>query len=69
MVLTGRGTVLENCTHGIPMVNPTQIRAKFKEEDCHFITCEALTSGAHLVDVLVEAARLSEHPYQDSPRL
>ena len=21
-VLTGRGTVLENCTHGIPVVNP-----------------------------------------------
>ena len=23
-VLTGRGTVLENCTHSIPMVNPTE---------------------------------------------
>ena len=34
--------------------NP-QIGAKFKEEDCHFISCETFTSGAHLVNALAQA--------------
>ena len=39
----------------LSILHDHQIRAKFKEEDCYFITCEALASGAHLVDALVQA--------------
>ena len=39
----------------LSILHDSWIRAKFKEYNCHFIICEALTSGAHLVDALVQA--------------
>ena len=39
----------------LSILHDPRIRAKFMEEDCHFIICETFTSGAHLVDALAQA--------------
>ena len=51
MVLMGRGAVLEICTHGIPVVNPTYFPCSVDN-----IPVDSLLSAANLEDV----ARCSE---------
>src|SRR6266481_318023 len=45
----------------LSILHDPRIKAKFKEEDCHFISCDPLTSGAHLVNALAQALSVKTH--------
>ena len=40
----------------LSVLHDSRVRVKFKEEDCHFNTCEALTSGAHIGTLILALA-------------
>jgi len=53
----------------LAILHDSRMRAKFKADDCHFIACEALTSGAHLVDALIWALAVRVPASGQSKRL